>query len=200
MQHNPETCSYYAVINLFRVRGLKSPTFDELADLHLEGVAADEYRKPATRGEPLTPFDYFSLLAWVPFPSLCALMYAPHGIDRRLIIEPLAEAGCHFILSYSWRHPATGAILGHTTVLERCGESGYVVLDSHGGYEDYSTVELEPSALSLEQTEAMRERLRRSPHGVRNIIPYDTGVCTPEHPVGFNDYFIVAYPNISEGA
>lgn len=198
--HHHNVCGFYAVINLFRLRGLKAPGFDKLAATFLAMVKTEGFshaRRPGYsiyRG--ISEADIVALLNAFSFPAVCAAAILPPGASPREVFTSFLSAGCHLIVSYDYRNPFTRLLTSHAVVatgnIVESPVRGMEVLDSGAGHEDGSVISLQPQYTD-EEKEAMQQRANEHPHGARRVLPfYD--VATNQKPLGLTPWFVIAYP------
>jgi hypothetical protein len=193
--HN-NVCGHVAIINLFKLRGLKPPTLDQVIDgLDLLGTVSGSARI----GNPDDPVavDILNFL------SASGLIVALLGIPPAFWPEPqklltrFLDVGCHVLLFFNWRKSETGKVLSHVTLAEGYDGKGYHVIDGEPGYyPEGKTIELEPEAISPEESAKIRQWMESNSHGSRQVLPYyPIGLSTPESlALGLTSHALIVYP------
>ena len=193
--HHPLACGYYALINLYKLRGVEPPSFGRLSAAFLSYLKNDSLfsrRSSNSNLYGLTPFDQFRLLTDFSFPAFCCLAAIHPRSSAREMFSQLLLSRCALIVSYTWQRP-DGALIGRSVVAEGCNQRGITVLDSTAGFDDGSMIELEPR-WTPEEIKRIEERRDARSHGTRRILPY-ARTATKSDPVGIHTFFLIAYPN-----
>jgi hypothetical protein len=199
MQAHSNTCAHSAIINLFKLRALPPPSFDEV-NAGLETVMrAVSGRNVIGDPESPTPVDTLHFLTAMGF--VCALVGIPPACwqDPQKILQRFLNEGCHLLIYFNWRDPDTKEIVTHISLVEGYSEAGYRVIDGEPGfYPEGKLIELEPSALSDDETESFGLWLETHAHGSRRTLPFvSVGAGTPAG-LGLLAHFLAIYPPENE--
>lgn len=195
MAHRDDVCSFYAIINLFKRRGLRPPTFEELVELYFALDPKCTCRERQLYGG-LINHETHALIVESDFHGLVVAGAVPRGVPPEVVLKPFLNMGYHFIIGYAWKHPDDGQVILHAVVVEGYTEEGYQVIDSAGGYSEDSLIELEPTPTPEEHQERKRWK-EIHPHGARRILPF-VPLRTHGNPLGIDPYFIMAFPSTTE--
>ncbi|MGA9997402.1 MAG: hypothetical protein WBP93_18430 [Pyrinomonadaceae bacterium] len=174
--HHPLACGYYALINLYQLRGIEPPSFSEL---HSAVVSYDE-REGGDGKRGLAPTDQLRLLAAFGFPYFCAVSFMPLKQSPRACLAPFLDQGCALIVGYGWKRP-DGRAMPHCVVVESYSDEGFSVIDSTAGYEEGSKIEFEPE-WTPELVADFSERKAAEPR------------ATGDNKLGIHPFFLIAYP------
>ena len=133
--HDPLACGYYAIINLYKLRGLEPPTYAHMAAAFLDDLKRQTLYIRRAAGHTvygLTAFDQLGLLVRFNFPALCAVYALPKWTTAEDVFPEMLAGGCHLIVNYTWER-ADGSAMGHSVVAEGLKPEGLSVLDSASG-------------------------------------------------------------------
>jgi hypothetical protein len=146
-------CALATIINLFKLRGLKPPSFDEV-NQGLYQVAQVVRRGASVIGDQEAPtvLEVQTFLALTDFLSAQIIIPQSFWKEPQKILTRFLDEGCHLIIFYNWRDSETKEIITHVTLCEGHNEQGYSVIDGMPGYfPEGKLIELEPPALFDEQ-------------------------------------------------
>lgn len=196
MQPNHLGCGYYAVVNLLKSLGHRSPRVFQVRAAYRAFRAQEYGDKCLTEDAPLSIYDLFRLCidfgAHLPFTfGLWAIPSESWAKPEGFITGLLAQ-GARLLAGYHWRRPTDGTAIGHALVVEGFGEQGYKVLDSAGGYAEDSIISLEPNPTPAEYRDMLR-RQQLHKHGARRILPY-IPVRRGRDALGLEPLIVAAYP------
>ncbi len=203
-QRHSDTCADVAIINLFKLRGLEPPSYDFLDECFATAApsdAVDRATNTTATFQILAALSSF-VVAQVIIPS--ANYRAPHEIIKHFL-----DQGCDLLFFFAWREPEHGEIVYHVSVCEGISERGYLLIDGEFRHEGFPVeFELEPTMIpTAEQKDAaIAAAANPDTHGSRRVLPFCEVTSRVLAPMGITPHvgllvhFIVAYPNISEGA
>lgn len=188
-----DVCAHLAIINLFKLRGLRPPAIDDVE------AGFDAYRRAVGTFSPAQfiggakPYEIAALLA-TSGRFLSALLIIPHSqmANPQNVLTGFLASGCHLLIFFTWRVPETGEVVSHAVVVESYTEHGYAVIDSEGYPEGYA-LDLEPTQAELERVQRLREGRT---HGSRWVLPFYPCACPPDYPIGINANVVVVYPGL----
>jgi hypothetical protein len=184
-------CAHATIFNLFKLRGLEPPTFEEL-DRLLEACAAATGRKDASEGSRCA--DVQNVLAWYNFLTAAIVVPRSGQPEPHKVLTPFLDAGCNLILFFNWKDLESGEIVTHITLAEGYNEQGYQVIDGEPGfYPEGKPFELE-MRMQPDELDAVKSWLETHSHGSRRLLPFYSTAVLPEEPLGMLPYVVVVYP------
>jgi len=191
------SCAHTQIINLFKLRGIKPPSFDDVNEGLDLVIRSTRSRDVIGDQDTPTSYEIFFFLALTDF--VCGIVGIPPAFwaEPQKILKPFLDTGCNLLIFYTWREPESGEVMTHVSLAEGYDESGYKVIDGEPQYyPEGAAIELEPQMPEVSM-EDLKEWAESQTHGSRRTLPFfnvAVHASASERGLGLAAQVIVIYP------